>query len=309
MACGCTEVSRSGLVAQPTPSGQPALPAREAAAPKAAHRVEVAQREMKLAVQEVARATTPSALDRQLGKARSALAAARQAKAPKAEVQRLKSQLRDIERTAKDKTSAMVYNQARDAATAAAAGNLVQAALFRHRAQSAIPPSAAHSPKPSPGGDEKASSEIASQWGAVYERQSGNEIVCVTLGTLTYGFDTVAERLVYVTGKTDTPAMRDRGRQQGSPKPSQEGDEKGHVIATSLGGGMDINLIPQARDVNRGKGSRWSAIERELAKRPGSAIAIHLVYSDESQRPASFEFGHESDSGFQVEQIDNPKSP
>jgi DNA/RNA non-specific endonuclease len=118
-----------------------------------------------------------------------------------------------------------------------------------------------------------------------------------------------AGRLVYVTGKTDTPAMRDRSRQQGSPKPSEKGDEKGHVIATSLGGGMDINLIPQARDVNRGKGSRWAAIERELAAKPGSAVAIRLVYSDDSQRPASFEFGHESDSGFQIEQIDNPKSP
>lgn len=151
--------------------------------------------------------------------------------------------------------------------------------------------------------------EIASQWGAAYERQSRNEIVCVDLGTLTYGFDIAAERLVYVIGTTGAPEVRDRSRQQGSPKPSEKGDEKGHVIATSLGGGMDINLIPQARSVNRGKGSQWASIERELAKRPGSAVAIRLVYSDDSQGPASFEFGYESDSGFRVEHIDNPKSP
>jgi hypothetical protein len=155
----------------------------------------------------------------------------------------------------------------------------------------------------------RTASEIASQWGAAYERRSGNEIVCVDLGTLTYGFDIAAERLVYVTGKTGAPEVRDRSRQQGSPKPAEKDDEKGHVIATSLGGGMDINLIPQARSVNRGKGSQWASIERELAKRPGSAVAIHLVYSDDSQRPAAFEFAYESDSGFRVEHIDNPKSP
>lgn len=154
----------------------------------------------------------------------------------------------------------------------------------------------------------RACSEIASHWGAAYERQSGNEIVCVDLGTLAYGFDIAAERLVYLTGKTGAPGVRDRSRQQGSPRPSEKDDEKGHVIATSLGGGMDINVIPQARSVNRGKGSQWASIERELAKRPGSAVAIHLIYSDDSQRPASFEFGYESDSGFQVEYIDNPKS-
>jgi DNA/RNA non-specific endonuclease len=119
-------------------------------------------------------------------------------------------------------------------------------------------------------------SEIASQWGLAYEDHSGNEIVCVDLGSLTYGFDIAAERLVYVTGKTSAPGVRDRSRQQGNPKPSEEDDEKGHVIATSLGGGMDINLIPQARSVNRGKGSQWASIERKLAKRPGSAVAIHL---------------------------------
>lgn len=111
-----------------------------------------------------------------------------------------------------------------------------------------------------------------------------------------------------MTGTTGAPAVRDRSRQQSSPKPSEKDDEKGHVIATSLGGGTDINLIPQARSVNRGKGSQWTAIERELAKRPGSALAIHLVYSDDSQRPASFEVGYESDSGFRVERINNPKS-
>jgi len=154
----------------------------------------------------------------------------------------------------------------------------------------------------------RTASEIASQWGTAYERQSGNEIVCVALGTLIYGFDIAAERLVYVTGKTEAPGVRDRSRQQGSPKPSEQDDEKGHVIAASLGGGLDINLIPQARSVNRGKGSQWASIERELAKRPGSAVAIHLIYSDNSQRPASFEFGYEADSGFRVEHIDNPNS-
>lgn len=174
--------------------------------------------------------------------------------------------------------------------------------------QNAAAPQTARSATTSLERGQRESLEIVSQWEAAYERQSGNEIVCVHLGTLIYGFDISAERLVYVTGMTSAPGMRDRSRQQGSPKPSEKDDEKGHVIATSLGGGMDVNLVPQARSVNRGKGSRWATIERELAKRPGSAIAIHLIYSDDSQRPASFEFGYESDSGFRVEHIDNPES-
>jgi hypothetical protein len=99
-------------------------------------------------------------------------------------------------------------------------------------------------------------SEIASHWGVAYERQSGNEIVCVDLGTLTYGFDIAAERLVYATGKTRAPGARDRSRQRGSPRPSQKDDEKGHLIATSLGGDMDINLTRRrgASIAARGRG-------------------------------------------------------
>ncbi len=182
-----------------------------------------------------------------------------------------------------------------------------QAAAFSGN-KHAAPSQTARSATTSLDSDPRTCSAIASRWGAAYERQCGNEIVCVDLGTLTYGFDIAAERLVYVTGKTGTPGVRDLSRQRGSPRPSEKDDEKGHVIATSLGGGMDINLIPQARSVNRGKGSQWASIERELAKRPGSSVAIHLVYSDASQRPASFEFGYETDSGFHVEHIDNPKS-
>jgi hypothetical protein len=181
-----------------------------------------------------------------------------------------------------------------------------QAAAFCGN-KNAAPSETARSATTSLDSGQQACSEIASLWGAAYERQSGNEIVCVDLGTLIYGFDIAAERLVYVTGKSGAPGVRDRSRQRGSPRPSEKDDEKGHVIATSLGGGMDINLIPQARSVNRGKGSQWASIERELARRPGSAVAIHLVYSDTSQRPVSFEFGYETDSGFQVEHIGNPK--
>ena len=92
------------------------------------------------------------------------------------------------------------------------------------------------------------------------------------------------------------------------PGPSLAEDCRPPLAGQLLHGlGLDINLIPQARSVNRGKGSQWASIERELAKRPGSAVAIRLVYSDDSQRPASFEFGYGSDSGFRVGHIDNPE--
>jgi DNA/RNA non-specific endonuclease len=85
------------------------------------------------------------------------------------------------------------------------------------------------------------------------------------------------------------------------------GDHKGHVIAHSMGGSMDMNIINQAASVNLGK--QWRAIETLAAENPGTAVAIHLTYDDDSSdRPAGFEYGYDDpSSGFQVEQFDNPK--
>ncbi|WP_298971553.1 DNA/RNA non-specific endonuclease [uncultured Psychrobacter sp.] len=69
------------------------------------------------------------------------------------------------------------------------------------------------------------------------------------------------------------------------------GDEGGHLIASSLGGAGDrINMVPQARTLNRGD---WKAMEnfarRELEAGKNVSIKVDLKYpSSNSGRPNEF---------------------
>jgi hypothetical protein len=147
--------------------------------------------------------------------------------------------------------------------------------------------------------------ELAEKWSANYERQTGNQLCDVELGACTYTFDTAAVRLVCVRGRSTTPVgSRDASRQKGHPR-APKGDHKGHLIAHSMGGGLDINLVNQSAKVNLGK--QWRDIERLAAKNPGTAVAVHMIYEDDSDRPAAFEYGYDHpESGFQVENFGNP---
>lgn len=45
------------------------------------------------------------------------------------------------------------------------------------------------------------------------------------------------------------------------------------------------------------------------AKNPGMAVAVHMIYEDDSDRPSAFEYGYNHpESGFQVEHFDNAQS-
>ena len=149
--------------------------------------------------------------------------------------------------------------------------------------------------------------KLAEKWSTDYKRETGNQLFDIELGACIYTFDTAAARLVCVRGHSITPAEpRDASRQKGHPR-APKGDQKGHLIAHSMGGGLDINLVNQSAKVNLGK--RWRDIERLAAKNPGTAIAVHMIYEDESDRPSAFEYGYNHPkSGFQIEYFDNPKS-
>lgn len=146
--------------------------------------------------------------------------------------------------------------------------------------------------------------ELAAEWIASYLEQSANAVVDVHLGTYTYSFDVGAERLVCAVGHSSTPqGPRDANRQRGHP-PAPKGDHKGHVFAHSMGGGMDINIVPQLAAINLGR--EWRAIETLAAEHPGTAVAVHLIYADDSQRPAAFEYGFEHpETGFQLHRWEN----
>ena len=149
------------------------------------------------------------------------------------------------------------------------------------------------------------------------------QVVEIALGNLTYLFDLAPssgraspgadERVVGVWGRVAKPSTeRDRARQAGFiPAParwSQAGYDRGHFVAHSLGGGMDVNFFPQASDLNRGsseRGRRWRALERYAASAHDASIFMRPLYDGPSWTPALVEFCVVTDVEVRCEWFDN----
>lgn len=150
------------------------------------------------------------------------------------------------------------------------------------------------------------------------------DVVEIEYGTFVYLFDRApatetpavprAEaRVVGVWGASGAaPSPRDRSRQSGFlPHPARwsgAGYDRGHFIAHSLGGGMDINFFPQARHVNRGSssaGRRWRAVERRLSAHPGALLFVRPIYSGPGWTPAFLEIAAVIEGRVYVETCDN----
>lgn len=70
--------------------------------------------------------------------------------------------------------------------------------------------------------------------------------------------------------------------------------DKGHLMAHSMGGSLDINVFPQRPEVNRGRspeGRRYRAMERHAARHPGTFVFSRLIYGDDSWVPHALEYG------------------
>lgn len=75
-------------------------------------------------------------------------------------------------------------------------------------------------------------------------------------------------------------------------RPDQQLD-RGHLIALATGGGENVNLVPQASRLNRGRsdeGKRWRALERICAANPGCFLFVSVDYDDLTDVPSAFEF-------------------
>lgn len=105
----------------------------------------------------------------------------------------------------------------------------------------------------------------------------------------------VEDRLVAAHGRS-APSVRrrDEGRLRRRTRGAVEGlgsscFDRGHVIGHSLGGGLDINIVPQLAIVNRGR--RWRRLERYCVAHPGTYCFVRLFYTGVSAHPAVFEYG------------------
>lgn len=70
---------------------------------------------------------------------------------------------------------------------------------------------------------------------------------------------------------------------------------RGHLIAHSMGGPIDVNLFPQLEHVNLGRspeGSKYRKMERYITAHPGTFVFSRPIYGDFSECPFAFEYGY-----------------
>jgi len=115
----------------------------------------------------------------------------------------------------------------------------------------------------------------------------------------------VRDRVVGVLGIS----LPMRGRRRGSmPKGWVEhpeeidssGRDKGHFVAHAIGGGLDMNVFSQARDLNRGiseQGKVYRLMERYCYENAGTFCFSRPVYDDSTSVPRWLEFGLLRDDG------------
>jgi hypothetical protein len=85
--------------------------------------------------------------------------------------------------------------------------------------------------------------------------------------------------------------------------------DKGHFIAHSIGGGLDVNVFLQDRKLNRGlseAGRLYREMERYCLMNPGTFCFSRPVYADTTSVPRWLEFGLiKQDGSYWVEVFDN----
>lgn len=150
--------------------------------------------------------------------------------------------------------------------------------------------------------------QIIDEWAAAYRaRASGEtELVEITLGAVTYLFDVAAERVIAVYGHSVlTQLPRPAGRMRGFPLPTTVPGPfvRGHLVAHAIGGGTDINLVPQSATLN--VSGPWRRLERLAQAHPGAFVAVEVGYADASQTPSRFTYLVAVECALSVEQFAN----
>jgi hypothetical protein len=153
---------------------------------------------------------------------------------------------------------------------------------------------------------------LAHEWIGAYKAMSTwmPEVLEITQGALVFLFDAAPtlkpvtdlpadDRVVAVWGHSQKAAKpRDRARLAGFlPTPSAWSRarlDRGHLVAHAAGGGLDLNLFPQAMNLNRGRSAQgrvWRKMEAYLARNPGTPLFVRPIYGGPSWRPAALDYG------------------
>lgn len=128
-------------------------------------------------------------------------------------------------------------------------------------------------------------------WMAEYGRRNRlDDVVEVDTDQFTNLFDISEGRLIAAWGLSAGRAShtRDKSRMAGHPLSAGPGYHRGHAIPHTLGGGTDINLVPQLGPVNIGAFRR---LEKAAVATPGAFYFTHWRYTGQSQTPTGVEQG------------------
>jgi hypothetical protein len=127
-----------------------------------------------------------------------------------------------------------------------------------------------------------------------------------------------AARVIFVYGRSaPATSQRDHKRMRQflgafKDQPEYVGYDKGHFIAHSNDGQIDINLYPQLKELNRGlslQGKLYRSMERYLQRNPGVFYFIRPIYTDLTWFPDKIDFGiFTKERGLILNRFDNRKS-
>ena len=140
------------------------------------------------------------------------------------------------------------------------------------------------------------SSQLVPLWCDDYYRSHPRaNLVEVTLNDspacYSYLFDIELQRNIVAWGiPTFASHQRDAARMAGHPHSAGPDYHRGHLMAHSIGGGTDINLVPQLGRLNIGQFRRIERMVRQLGKENVRCFYfVRTIYTDNSQMPALFE--------------------
>jgi hypothetical protein len=141
---------------------------------------------------------------------------------------------------------------------------------------------------------------IESGFTYVYDWYSQFEVT----GKIPFSKD-VEDRMVGALGfSRKGTERRNVARQRGWVGPTEKHwgkeNDKGHFVAHTLGGGLEINVFVQRRDLNRGwstEGKLYRSMEKFCWENPGTFFFHRPFYSDCTSRPSALEFGVLKPSG------------
>ena len=133
---------------------------------------------------------------------------------------------------------------------------------------------------------------LVDAWVTDYTRSTrGGGLVQTTVDGFEFMFDVSLGRLVAAWGisRGRHDGKRPKSRMAGHPRSGGPGYHRGHAIPHTLGGPVDINLVPQLGSINSGA---FQKLEQAAVETPGALYFTYWMYGPaNNQKPLNVQQG------------------